>query len=92
MGADGGGAQPIVREMDGCADLREQAKRAGVEEGVVELLLGEEAEEGGDVGEALEVGPGIGDTVGSDVEELVARGEDAHGQAERGNGGEGGDR
>lgn len=76
------GAHPVVAEVDGGADLGEQAQIFGPGESAVEFCGREEPEEAGDVGEAFEVGPSVGDAVGGDVEKLVAEGEDAHGHAE----------
>ncbi len=90
MGAGGVGAHPGVREVDGSADLSEEADGAGTQERLIKLVLGEDAQEGSYVGEAPEVGPGVRDAVCGDVEELIAWRKDAHGEAEGGDAGEGG--
>ena len=86
MRAGGGGEHPGVAELDGGGDLGEEMEGAGAEEGVVELLLGEGVEEGGDVGEGFEVGEGLVEGVDAGVEELVQQREGLEGDVEEGDG------
>jgi len=73
VGVGDAGAHPLVAEVDGSAELAEEAEFFGAQESLVEFVGGEEAEEAGDVGEALEVGPGVEHAVGGDVNELIYR-------------------
>ncbi len=80
------GVHPVIGELDGARDLREETEAPSAGERLVKLRSGQDAQRGGEIGESFKVGPGIERAVRCKIQQLVRRGEGACGETEDGDG------